>query len=223
MKKSIILLSVLAMVCHAQTTPTTPSIKGHTLGESVQEFVNNSNATTKHIVQWCSTDQTGFAPLICPNITDILAKPNAVPARLDVHCDTVIVDMLEAFPPSSSPIPTERYAKSWCADFIGDITFENGKLVSIRTEIWSSWSEAYSTLLKKFGKPTAIQTKILQNGFGATFHATNGFWVGKSYTVSARELLNDDLTRYVSLEMETPAYAHEKVQELKKSQKNALD
>lgn len=219
MKTLAILLSMLALTCHAQTTPT---IKGHTLGESVLQFVDNSNATTKHLVQWCGADQTG-SPM-CMNITSILAKPDAAPAALAVHCDETGVDKMEDFPGSSTSIQKEMYVSYWCTDFNGDATFEGGKLVSIRTEIWSPWSEAYSALLKKFGKPVAVQDQILQNGFGAKFRSTKGLWVAKSYRVTAQELFSEEgLNRYVSLEMTTPGYAQEKAQGLKKSQTNALD
>ncbi len=131
---------------------------------------------------------------------------------------------MEDFPGSRTSVQKDIYVSYWCTDFNGDATFEGSKLVSIRTEIWSPWREAYSTLFAKFGKPATIQDQVLQNGFGATFHATKGLWVTKGYTVNAEELFSvNGLNRYVSIEMATPAYAREKAQELKKSQARALD
>jgi hypothetical protein len=225
MKFFVALLSMAVVTCHAQTAPTTPTIKGHTLGESVQDFVDHSSATTRRVVQWCGTDATGFAPLVCEGITDILTKPDTAQAQLDVHCDTTVVDMLEAFPQSSPIRPTESYAKSWCADFDGDITFERDKLVRIQATIIPTgpWNQSYDTLVAKFGKPSTVQSTVVQNAFGAKFHVTKGFWFTKSYSVRAEELLNDDLSRYVIVEMMTPAYAHEQAQEEQKAHANTLD
>jgi hypothetical protein len=222
MKTLLALLTMLAMTCHAQTIP---AIKGHKLGESLQEFVSHSNATTKRLVQWCGAHDSPM----CNGVADVLATPDEVwEGQVDVDCDPVIESMLSAYPKSmlnssGFSVPTEATAKSWCAEDLISMTFEEGKLVRIQAEIWSSWSESYGDLLKKFGKPTSFQTKVLQNGFGATFRTSASFWVTKSYNARAEELLSDDLTRYVSLEVLTPSYAHVRAQELKKSQKNALD
>jgi hypothetical protein len=59
----------------------------------------------------------------------ILAKPDAVPALLEVHCDETATDKLADFPGVSTSIQKEMYVSYWCADFNGDATFEKGKLL----------------------------------------------------------------------------------------------
>ena len=186
MKTLAILLTMLALSCHAQTTPVSPTIKCHILGESLQQFVNNSNATTKDRVDSCLPNST--KPVMCGSIAESLAKPDTDSFAL---CYDTELDKLEK--------------SSWCAEFNGMVQFEHGKLVDFQVNIWDSWNGAYGSLLQKFGKPTVTRSHVLENGFGATFHTTSGLWVSKSYRVNATEQFDEQSNRYVLLEMMTTA------------------
>ncbi len=223
MKTLTLLLLATALSCQAQTSPT---IKGHKLGESLQEFVNNASPTTTYLINSCKSDTDSENYSWCVGIygiTTLLAKPDVSPTGIDMKCDTKAVDF-QNVGALASPLG-KTYIQSWCADFDGEITFEGNKLVRIQTKIIPTgpWSQSYSSLVNKFGKPTTTQSQVLQNGFGARFRTTDGLWVSKGYSVRAQELLNDDLSRYVTVEMMTPAYAHEQIQEEQKAHANTLD
>lgn len=197
----------LVLACRAQTIPT---IKGHTLGESVQVFLDNSTPETKMKVEQCR------------KLFHAQATGQVSSTENDSACDHLETVLLNSDDPT--PIPCDDVTdEHWCKDFPGEVTFEAGKLVSIKTTIFGPWSQAYSTLVKKFGKPTAIQGSVLENGFGAKFHATNGFWVAKGYKVTAQESLDADLDRYVQVEVITSAYARERTKEIQKHNAGTLD
>jgi hypothetical protein len=68
MKMLTVLFAFVSFACQAQTTSSAPTMKGHTLGESVQEFVAASNDETRGQIKICSsTEKTvqASAPYEC--------------------------------------------------------------------------------------------------------------------------------------------------------------
>jgi hypothetical protein len=193
----IFLLATAAAVCHAQITP--PTIKGHTLGESLQEFIEHSNTDTKAQISQCSTRP---AYLSCDRDYPSVVKTGSGSLRCYPFLD--------------------RADTNVCHDFIGTATFDGGKLVAIELII-AEWADALTDISAKFGNPTETGTASMQNQFGAKFDVQTATWVTSGVLAYATEEVNPNYShpRYVRATFTDRKYFE--AQQAKKHQSNALD
>jgi hypothetical protein len=120
-----------------------PTIKGHRIGETWQQFVNNSHYLQTRVAK-CAADKQPdpnrkvkryeFNP--CSNIWLMNGNPNA---NMTLDCVALGLgagtDMI-------------------CQDFSGEVSFEAGRLVSLKIVISQDWSVVYPDIVSKFGQPT---------------------------------------------------------------------
>jgi hypothetical protein len=202
MKTLTILLSMAALACHAQTTPT---IKGHTLGETLEQFTTESNDVTREEMQSCvatdGKDLHGNTIFAC---TDYLRTVKTGNGSFDC-----------ALP---------MHELGTCRNFRGKVTFADGKLVELRLEITDKeWSDTLPDMITKFGKPNETHTDTTQNAYGAKFDLQTASWTKTDYLVVAFEKINVpyNLKRLVEVTLTDRTYFQS--QQAKKVHGSALD
>jgi hypothetical protein len=190
MQKAVFTLLVLAMtiVCTAQTT--IPTIKGHKLGETLQQFIAESNNVTREEMQKC---QAGSPTLkedkeFAKRCEEFLQTLNTSPVNGTFQC---------AGSPEGKGY-TAEFTRSFidgantaCFELLGKVTFENDRLVKFDLNFSNHpWEEVLPDIITKFGKPTATHVDAWQNGYGAKFDLRTATWITHEYVVVASERLN---------------------------------
>jgi hypothetical protein len=154
----------------APTEKSMPTVKGHTLGETLQQFVGETGAATQKRFQSC--DRVLYSkrvPAVC--------LPYIIVARTGSGGFVCQI-------PMSSPYVDDDP----CGDFAGIVTFENNKLVILRLELdGNSWSVAVSDVTAKYGPPTENRVDTMQNGFGAKFDYHVALWAKPKFVIEVRE------------------------------------
>lgn len=197
----VVIFSLLLAGIGVQGQTVPPAIKGHSLGESLQEFVEKSTPETKARVAQC---QTSSAPE-CQNIPKLLTEsPDNRPEELYFPCK-------------------QKFYIVWCQEDMGAAYFEKDKLVEIDVRVFGSWDEQRETLIKKFGNPTGTRDQIEQNGYGATAHAVKGVWLNSTYEVVASEWVDSNFNRSVFVILETLQHARQKAERERQKHTGDLD
>jgi|ERR1035437_121626 hypothetical protein len=128
-KTLAVLLSMMALACHAQTTPTTPTIKGHKLGETLKQFIAESNDITHEQMQKCQAGSSGKNDddKFSSRCDAFLHTLNASPVSGSFDCAGAVAansgysaDFIKSFVDG---------ANEPCFEMVGKVTFENDKLV----------------------------------------------------------------------------------------------
>jgi hypothetical protein len=221
MKVLAILLLSTALACYAQTAPT---IKGHALGESLNQFIAQSNNITQTQLQKCritpsvKNEDDG----VTNRCDDFLHTANASPVSGTFRCAGAVsadsgydAEFISKFVDGAG-VP--------CFEFLGEVTFDNDKLVKIVVEFWhQGWSEVLPDLISKFGKPREEHVNTMQNGFGAKFDFQQAGWATSNYVLAAFEktFSSDTLERKVVVEMTDTKYF--RAQQSKKPRGSVLD
>jgi len=178
-----------------------PAIKGHSLGESLRQFVEKSTPETKSRIDQCRTSLGSE----CQSIPKLLAEsPEERPQELYFPCK-------------------QKFFVAWCQEDVGAVYFEKDKLVEIDLKVSGSWDELRETLINKFGKPSGTTDQLEQNGFGATAHAVKGLWLNANYKVIASEWLDSNFNRSVFVTLETLQYAQLKAERERQKHTHDLD
>jgi len=205
---SLLCLAVTAIV-HAQTSE--PAIKGHKLGESLEQFMAESTEVTRRQMSRCisanSVDLPGFTDYHCESFLNVR---KSVARTGNFHCE--------------DPVFNSEFSTDVCRDFRGDVWFENNKLVKIHLEIISGdWTSALSDVSAKFGKPDEIHVDSMQNAYGAKFDLQTATWTRPEYLVVAMEKVNlpYNLKRFVEVYLTDHAYFRE--QKAASHRGNSLD
>lgn len=175
---------VAAQLCHAQSQ--TPTIKGHTLGESFQQFIASSTDVTRQQIQNCIAShgegRHGITDFKCQ---DFLKVAQLGSANGSFECQLAM------------------YEIGVCRDFRGRVTFENGKLVRIHLEVTDQdWESVLSSATEKFGKPLETHVVTSQNGYGAKFDLQTASWSAANYVVMAFEKVNIPYNTKVFVELD---------------------
>ena len=180
MKMLTILLLATAFACQAQTAPT---VKGHTLGESIQEFTAKADDLSRGLLNDCTVEGSKSTrphkEQGCRELLQVLETGNGT---------------LSCAPP--------MYKIGVCRNFDGYAVFVSGKLVEIDLKIWDTpWSDGLGEAVAKFGKPDDAHVEAMQNGYGATFDLQSASWATLAYVVDLTELINTpyNLKRYMFL------------------------
>jgi hypothetical protein len=205
MKFFVALLSVAVLTCHAQTTPAAPTIKGHTLGESLQQFIAESSPITREQMQNCSATngRDGYGDTISA-CTDYLLTVKTGNGSFDCT------------------LP--MYELGTCRDFRGKVTFSDNKLVELNLEITDQeWGDVLPYVVTKFGKPDETRVDTVQNAYGAKFDLQKASWTKPDYLVVAFEKINlpYNLKKFVEINLIDRSYFQS--QQAKKAHGNALD
>ncbi|SDE83537.1 hypothetical protein [Terriglobus roseus] len=161
-------LTVLGLLLSsAAGTPaqsTAPPVKGHTIGESVAEFVQKLGAESRARFQGCAA-KAGTKEKVsidCRNFQTVASSGG----------NGVIV--------CSNP----RYNMDMCRDFEGVAGFSKNELVVLNLKITNTpWESALEDTVKKFGQPTETHVEVKQNLFGARWELRNTVWIASKYTV----------------------------------------
>jgi hypothetical protein len=205
--KKIISIGVLFLstVCAAGQVP---PIKGHVLGETMQQFLTVSSVM-RRLVAHCRTN---------PN--ELLTDPHASVENGDVppSCQ----DLLNAVDGKGTIAFTEDFADVYMAphffEFCGEVEFSDGRLDMLNICLTDPWSDVYSSLIKKFGNPTSTDTIEMQNGYGAIFYYPEATWEKPGYQVKASEKPLG-MMRYVMVELTTTA----RLKQMDADKPNSLD
>jgi len=185
-------------------------MKGHALGETIEQFVTNANDETKREV------------LACASAAGSKKKVKVTKECYDfqVATGTGMTERIECADPtvfSANEDPMRRM----CREFEGYVRFESNKLVEINIELRdSSWADALSDATNKFGKPDSVETDTAQNAYGAKWELQNALWSKSGFIVFADEKLNSIQRRVVEVTLTDSVFwdAHHP-----KKTKNALD
>lgn len=159
--------------CHGQSVP---SIKGHTLGETVQQFVSESNDITKSQIMKCESsggkDRYGAPWFECDDfLTTLKVNPSTARAGTgSFSCENPI------------------YQLSLCGDFRGKVTFQANKLVELNLEIADKeWNGAVKDVVARFGKPDERHIDREENVYGVKLDLQTATWVKPDYMVVLSE------------------------------------
>ena len=202
MKILMLLLLMTVSTCFAQTSAT-PTIKGHTLGESLQKFISESNDATREQIANCASGNGAhkFVPYECTDVNQAVNTGNG-----KFHCDLPM------------------YQTGICRDFRGNVTFYNNKLVELNLEITDEeWNQALADVTSKFGKPDEVHSDKVQNAYGATFNLQAATWAKSDYLVVAFEKINAPYNLKVFTEVILTTRSYNESQEKKKEHSNALN
>jgi hypothetical protein len=174
--------SAFLALCIFVTVPASaqaaPSLKGHVLGETIQQFLSTSSLLTSHLAS-------------CRALKD----PRAA-QRQDVDWDSCqrlinAVNNNGNFKITSSEcsaMNTRTYMMSAkCLEFDGEADFLDGKLSSMRIDLLNPWDDVYKDLKTKFGSPNSTGDEQFENGYGATYRGSNAAWKAESFSLVARE------------------------------------
>lgn len=218
MKRLTILLLATALACHAQTSPT---IKGHRLGESIQQFTANADDITRGLISTCVTKSRAYPALkaaadaaaaalapyeaATPDLRDAYyaayVAASGAAADADPSRETGCPEYMTIVNTGSGQLTCMDPARNLggCRNFEGTVMFNAGKLVEIDVFVYAPWEDLFRETVAKFGKPTKQYTSTMQNGYGAKFDTQNASWSTPTYEAGLYELLEADLTRHLML------------------------
>jgi len=224
MKALTLLLLVTALPCHAQIATTTPTIKGHTLGESLKQFIAESNSITHEQMQKCQAGSTGknVDSKFSDRCDAFLHTLNASPVSGSFDCAGAVeansgydADFIKSFIDGAN-LP--------CFELIGRVTFENDKLVKFDLNFMNQpWEEVLPDIIAKFGKPTEKHIETVQNAYGAKFDLQRTSWITPQYIVVAFEKLNLPYSLVKLVEVHITDHKYFDEQKSKQLHANALD
>jgi hypothetical protein len=160
--KTLLLILVTASSAFGQA-PTT--VKGHTMGESVSEFY--AKAGYPHLLEDCQAVRGD--------------KKAAKKLKINFQmCQAVLASESGAVVYANDP----KFGE------LGKATIVNGKLAIVELELPGEFNDILAQLTEKYGKPKAVGTRTLQNGFGARFEVGNASWLmPDETTISAVEAM----------------------------------
>ena len=169
MKTLVILLSMMTLACHAQTV-ITPTMKGHALGETLEQFLANSSPATHEQARLCieTNDQKRYTVDGCREFISFLSSMATGSKSAELGCQEPVFNM------------------GVCRDFRGYAKFADNKLVELHLEITDKdWGDAMSDVTSKFGKPDETHIDTAQNVYGAKFDLQAASWTTPDYLVAA--------------------------------------
>ncbi|AEU36094.1 hypothetical protein [Granulicella mallensis] len=208
MKKILmLLLSMMALACHAQIA-TTPTIKGHVLGETFEQFIVKSSPATHVQAQLCieTNDQKRYTVDGCSEFVAFVSSIANGSQSAELKCQDPI------------------YGLGVCRDFRGYAKFAHNKLVELNIEITDkAWSEALTDATSKFGQPDETHSDTVQNVYGAKFDLQTATWTKPDFLVVAFEKINVpyNLNRFIEITLTDHAYFQS--EQAKKAHGSALD
>jgi hypothetical protein len=180
--KLAILALALIYAAHAHTQ----TIKGHTLGETMQEFSAEATDLTKANILKCA----------------------AAPAD-NGSCD-VFLKVVQAGGNGSFPCDEPIFqTNTVCKEFRGRVTFKDNKLVELNLEVMNKpWESVLEDMTAKFGKPADTRTRTEQNVYGAKWELQSATWTSETYLATAFEKINTpyNLNRFVAITVSNRAY-----------------
>ena len=197
----------------------TPPLKGHVIGESIQQFLSESDYLATRLS-------------LCRGIKD---PKSARKQRLDWNsCQQVIgavdskgvaiVDSncyADRMPPTADRLQGTSLR---CLEFKGKAIFSDGKLAAMRVNLDDPWSLVLADLIKVFGPPTHEGQTTLQNLYGAQFIVSNATWNTDKFHLKAEESFGTfgDSYRQVAVGLMT-SDAYAKVMALEGERKSTIE
>jgi hypothetical protein len=166
----------------------TPTIKGHAIGESVSSFFHASRALEMAVDS-------------CANPS---AYRNSKYKADEETCEQIASAMAGKRSRISNDIAHELMVSESILPFVGYVEFSAGKLSMMEVNLYGDdWNTVYPDLLKRFGKPTKVDTLELQNGYGARYSLPTVSWVRPGYVVDASENMTILSAHFITIEMAT--------------------
>lgn len=152
----------------ATATLPAPTIKGHTLGETLQEFVESGVGTSQQVSVCLHSKQPKYMiNTPCLGYRDVLNTGHG-----GFRCKR-----------SSTGDVSDL-----CFGFDGLVIFEAGKLVELELDLEdTAWSDATADVVTKYGKQDETHTTTMQNGYGATFNYQKAIWAKEAYAIIVAE------------------------------------
>lgn len=187
-KAVLVFLLAATAACHAQSTA--PSLKGHVLGETLQQFMDKSNEITRQQMANCIStngkDEHGDRTFECDDFLSARKTGSG-------HFDCTL----------------PMYQTGVCRDFVGDATFSKGRLVEITVGDYDAdWDDFLREAAAKFGVHFETKTDTVENAFGATYQLNSATWSTPQYIAIAHERFTEAGNKiYPELELIDLAYS----------------
>ena len=173
-----ILISAFSINAVAQTPP----LKGHVIGESIQQFLSESDylATRLSLCRGLKDPKSARKQRLDWNICQQLigAVDHNGLAIVDSNC------YADRMPPTADHIQGTSLR---CLGYEGKAIFLEGKLAAMRVKLVDPWGYVLTDLVKAFGPPTHEGQTTLQNAFGAQFILSNATWTTDKFNLKAEE------------------------------------
>lgn len=196
---------LVANLCHAQSG--TPTLKGHALGETIDQFIANSTELTRQQIGNCIVSR-GVGP---HGITDF-------------HCQDFLKATRMGPGTGSFDCNLAMYEIGVCRDFRGRVTFEGGKLVEIHLEVTDQdWDSVLNSAIQKFGKPDETHVVTTQNAYGAKWELRRASWSASDHVAKAYEKVNLPYNAKVFVELDLMSKEHWDEQNKSAASQNPLD
>jgi hypothetical protein len=209
-----------------------PSIKGHSLGESVTQFVSKLDGDSQQRFAACNA--TVIASMAMARATDKKErKALAEQATPSLECRTFLSTAFadgEGTKESPTVIKsndstnplyhlTGNIIGGGLLRFEGVAEFEEGYLVSWGVPV-GPWDAGWAGAKEKFGQPSSTDVQGVQNGFGATWSVHSAVWEKPNYVVRLYEptSFEDHTNAWVGIETHIHYISRQPT-----THKNALD
>lgn len=234
-----LLIFLLLGFLHGQAaqsqTSTQPTIKGHHLGESIEQFLASSPVLRAHMLycqqhpdqQRGSDDESPFAALM--NQAGMINSSCAEVLKLNNPSATVFIrqgQMEDLFTGISQLLGEKENdktkAETRVLDYSGSVRFENGRVDLLELRLPTNWENSERDLYAKFGKPTRRTSQTVQNGYGARNELANAFWEHSDFVVHAYETISANQDRGVTVEMVDRVFWN-RLQQQENSKPNSID
>jgi hypothetical protein len=178
----ITVVLALGTIVSADVRAQIPTLKGHTIGETIQQFLLVSDDLSARLA-------------LCRNLKDEKSA-----RRQDVDwnaCQQLIgaVDNKSSVIVASdcAGINTKTFASlPACLEFSGQVNFEDGKLAMMVVTLVDPWDNVYQDLVAKFGVPAGTGQETFKNAYGAEFHGSNAVWKAQDFAMTAREVVTNN-------------------------------
>ena len=209
-----------------------PSVKGHSLGESVTQFVSKLDEDSQQRFAACNS--AVIASMAMARATDKKElKALAAQATPSFECRTFLStafadgDGTKESPTvikSNDPTNplyhlTGNIIGGGLLRFEGVAEFEEGYLVSWGVPV-GPWEVGLLGAKEKFGQPSSTDVQTMQNGFGATWSVHSAIWEKPNYVVRLYEptSFEDHTNAWVGIETHIHYISRQPT-----THKNALD
>jgi hypothetical protein len=219
----------------ASQTGTIPSIKGHHLGESIEQFRASSPVLRAHML-YCRQHpdkQSGLdediplaalmkeSGMINSSCTEVLKlyNPSATVLIRQGQMEELLAGMSQLFGEKEDD---KTKAEANILDFSGSVRFENGRVDLLELRLPTNWENSERDLYAKFGKPTRLTSQTVQNGYGARNELANVFWEHPDFVVHAYETISANQDRGVTVEMVSRSL-WDRLQQQENSRPNSID
>jgi hypothetical protein len=175
--KSVLICVVLAAGCTLAENPSTQvTIKGHTLGETAEEYVQRAPGGGE-VLQACRASTT---PKLAKHLKTDYDWCRQLVAAID-EGGRVTVKLGNDRPVQAVPFLSHCSARAIDAiascNSLRKAIILGGKLVEMQITTADDYADVLLDMKARLGDPTTVDDRVSQNGYGATFHNPTAIWI----------------------------------------------